>query len=160
MKIKNQITMELKMESFQKLNSVMSIQHHLIEQKRVLIPIACTMEAIDINNNSKLPKVWILESLKLFCKKSKIFEFGNIFETISWEPPTHCVGGDIVKNVSLFSDWLSNSLHLIGYKRHLLVKTSMWKDYVFGWISHTYVQPTLFHYPHNQNDTCSFYLNI
>lgn len=55
MKIKNQITMELKMESFQKLNSV--FQHHLIEQKRVLIPIACTMEAIDINNNSKLPKV-------------------------------------------------------------------------------------------------------
>ena len=57
MKIKNQITMELKMESFPKLNSVMSIQHHLIEQRRVLIPIACTMEAIDINNNSKLPKV-------------------------------------------------------------------------------------------------------
>ena len=57
MLIKNQITMELKMESFQKLNSVMLILHHLIEQKIVLIPIACTMEAIDINNNSKLPKV-------------------------------------------------------------------------------------------------------
>ena len=104
--------MELKMESFQKLNSVMSIQHHLIEQKRVLIPIACTMEAIDINNNSKLPKVWILEFWKLFSQKSKFFEFGNIFETICWdfEPPTHCVGGDIVKNLI--------GPHLIGNKRH------------------------------------------
>ena len=55
--------MELKMELFQKLNSVMLILHHLIEQKIVLIPIACTMEAIDINNNSKLPKVKISLSL-------------------------------------------------------------------------------------------------
>ena len=55
--------MELKMELFQKLNSVMLILHHLIEQKIVLIPIACTMEAIDINNNSKLPKVKIALSL-------------------------------------------------------------------------------------------------
>ena len=51
--------MELKMESFQKLSWVMLILHHLIEQKIVPIPIACTMETIDINNSSKLPKVKI-----------------------------------------------------------------------------------------------------
>ena len=39
---------------------------------------------------------------------------------------SHCVGGDIVKNVSLFSDWLPHSPYLIGDKRHLLVKLSTW----------------------------------
>ena len=72
MKIKNQITMESKMESFQRLNSVMWILHHLIEQRKVLIPTACTMEAIDINNNSKLPKV----------RKNKNFVFWNILKII------------------------------------------------------------------------------
>ena len=69
MKIKNQITMESKMESFQRLNSDMWILHHLIEPKIVLIPTACIMEAIDISNNSKLHKVWILEIFNFFSRK-------------------------------------------------------------------------------------------
>ena len=60
------------------------------------------MEAIDINNNSKLPKVRILEKQNL-----RVLKHFKDHQTLalSWkfEPPTHCMGVD-TENTSI---WLA-----------------------------------------------------